>query len=120
VEASALFFKTIINIMPTNSECFIQSPHREFVDAIKMGEYEIANLYIQISLSEKNRQVLTQIANHDIQDYIQYFKIISAEGLLFEGFDGFEFGLVSRQLSHLRPVLQKFIDLEYCAFASDW
>src|SRR5688500_15267886 len=94
------FIIDVINLMPEDSIAFIQAPSLESEPIVKRMEKTVFEYDTSIRLSKENKDLLIEeIINSDIEHYIQSIEIRNNGRLLFEGFDGVEFGTFSSHMN---------------------
>jgi len=114
------FIIDVINLMPEDSSAFIQAPSLEAESIVKRMEKTEFEYYTSLKLSRENKDLLIQeIINNDIEDYIQSIEIKNNGQLLFEGFDGVEFGTISSHMN-LPEEFSKYLTEEICTISNDW
>jgi hypothetical protein len=120
MDNSAILFESVIKIMPTNAVFYIESPHEEFINAIAGITFIQAGLYIEITLTEENKHILLGITTESFHEYIQSAKIKYKGELMFEAYDGFEYGILSKKVNVSNSILKGLIDQGNCGVSSIW
>lgn len=115
------FFIEILNIMPLNSVCYLQAPNLDSSALLKKLEETEYPYYKSIEISNVNKELIIDcILNEDIQDDIQSIQIRFGETLLFEGFDGVEFGTISKNIALTNDFIEKYVNDDFCNISNDW
>lgn len=114
------FIIDVINLMPEESIALMQAPSLEVASIVERMEKTEFEYYNSLSLSKENKELLIQeIINNDIQDHIHSIEIRNNGQLLFEGFDGVEFGTISKHIN-LPVDFSKYITEEICTISNEW
>lgn len=114
------FFIDVLNILPEKVECFIQAPSLDNVIIQEMFENTDYDYYKLLSLDETNKKtVLRQELETSFSIYIQSIEIKENGVLLFEGFDGVEYGTISKHILIPNWFKEKYIP-DTCVVSSDW
>jgi len=106
--------------MPLNADCYIQSPHEEFIKAIIGINYVQDEIYIKIKLTEENKTILLRITVESLEEYIQSAKIKYNGELLFEAYDGFEYGILSKRFNIENSILKEIVVQGNCTISKEW
>lgn len=114
------FFIDILRILPEKVECFIQSPSLDNVIIQKMFQSTDFDYYKLIYLDETNKDKFLgeELATY-FSMYIQSIEIKENGVLLFKGYDGVEFGTISKKISIPEWFKEKYIP-DTCIISSDW
>lgn len=93
------YFINIINLVPDNSVCFIQAPSLENSEFINLMSPSPFDYYQQLILTASNKKLLNKIVETEsVEGHFQRVEIKFNDKLLFEGYDGMEFGTISKDL----------------------
>ncbi|WP_418264584.1 hypothetical protein [Flavobacterium faecale] len=115
------FFIDTLKIMPENSICYLQAPNlssKLLLRVLQDSEYEY---YLKIKLDNLNRKLLINcILSENIQEDLQSIEIKKDDELLFEGFDGVEYGTISNKLKLTEDYIKKYINDDFCNISNDW
>jgi RHS repeat-associated protein len=114
------FFVDIVNSMPIESEWLIQAPHKEFVEAINGIPYESDGVFLKLILREEYRKKLASVSINDIHEFIQQAKILWKGSLIFESYDGFEIGTVSKHFVIKGTPLEYHLGQDILFISSNW
>lgn len=110
----------ILNILPNDVECYIQAPSLENSIVQMMmtdSEYDYFKL---IKLNEENRlNFLNQEIAYSVSTYIQFIQIKQGTSMLFEGHDGVEFGVLSKNIVIPEWFFEKYIP-DTCVISNEW
>jgi len=111
----------IISLLPIGSTCFIQAPHFENSKILNLMTPSKFVYYSQIKLTELNKKFLREeMISNNIQEEFQSIEIRFNNKLLFEGFDGMEFGLISNTIVLPNWFIDKHIKTDKCAISQEW
>ncbi len=115
------YFIDILNLVPVNFFCYIQSPHEEILEVLKYMSPAKEGGFIVVELSLENRNVLVQatISKH-IEQFIHRIEIKFGGKLIFEGYDGIEYGGISKQINIPQEFLEKHVNGSMCFISKDW
>jgi hypothetical protein len=111
----------IINLVPDQSICFIQAPSLESAEFQNLMTPSSFPYYQQLILSPINKGLLINlIVNECIEDNFQSLEIRLDGELLFEGYDGMEYGLISKKVNLTNKFRDNYINRDMCAVSNDW
>jgi len=115
------FFIAVLNLMPNGAKIFIQAPSMDtesFLLIMKDSEYDY---FKTIDLTPENRKILLkEISKSEAQDEIQRIEIRFNNNLLFEGFDGVEFGTISNSINLPENFISKYFEGHIITVSKDW
>jgi len=116
-----LFFISVLNLMPEGSFLFVQAPSLEDAAILNRLKETAQKYFKSIELSVENKNILVnKITNGGFQNYIHFAEIRHGSQLLFQGFDGVEFGTISKQVSLPKDFVLKYINDNICTISKDW
>lgn len=114
-------FIDILRLMPFEADLLIQSPHEEVLSVLENIEHTKSEVFNTIRLSRENRQKLVyEIIYNDIEEYMQSIQIKIGDQLLFEGYDGLEYGTFSREFQLPTEFLEKYTPKEMISISNEW
>jgi hypothetical protein len=93
------FLIDVLNILPEEVECFIQAPSLDnniVNDMLKNSDYDYYKL-LRLDKVSKDKFIRQELET-SFSIYIQSIEIKKNGILLFEGFDGVEFGMISQKV----------------------
>lgn len=102
-----------------NIVCYIQAP-------------DIENLYSILSISDDPALMLMktdaislkiieeEIKLNNIQDYIQYITFIKGNNVIYEGYDGLEYGIFSKYFNIPHWFIEKYEKYDCYGIATTW
>ncbi len=114
------FFIDLLKIFPDDIICYMQAPCLEnpvIQNLWKDSDYD-HNKYLQFDQSVKNI-IIRQEIETSFSEYINRMQIRIKGILVFEGFDGIEYGVISQMVN----IPKWFADLyvpETCMISSKW
>lgn len=114
------FFIDVLNIFSDPIDCFIQAPSLEdnvIEEMFQDSEFKHYKL-LKIDNNNKEKIVLQEIETL-FSIYIQKIEIKRDNILMFEGFDGVEFGIFSKTLILPDWFLSKYVP-ETCEISTKW
>lgn len=115
------FFIDTLKIMPENSICYLQAPNLSSKLLLSKLEQSEFKYYRYLKLNDINRQLIINcISLENIQEEIQSIEIRRNGVLLFEGFDGVEFGTISSKLKLTDDYIKKYINDDFCNISINW
>jgi hypothetical protein len=111
----------IINLVPIGSTCFIQAPNLENSKILNLMTPSKYAYYREIKLTELNKKILIEeILSNNIQEEFQSIEIKVNNKLLFEGYDGMEFGVITNTIVLPNWFVDKHIKTDMCAISEEW
>jgi len=114
------FLINVLNILPDDIDCLIQAPCLEnsiIQNMMLDSEYDYYKL-IRFD-REKKTNFINQEINNLIGNYIQNIQIKKGVDLLFEGFDGVEYGTLSKLLIIPDWFKEKYVP-DICMISNEW
>lgn len=110
----------VLKILPENIECFIQAPSLDIDVVNEMLQSTNYDYYKIIHLNNKNKNnFINQELETSFSTYIQKIEIKKNEGVLFEGYDGMEYGIISARIFVPQWFKKRYIP-DICIVSSDW
>jgi len=114
------FFVDLLSILPENIDCFIQAPSLENTVIEKMLQDSEYGYYKLLQLNSANRDTFVNQEEETLFSvYIQNIQIRKEGVLLFEGFDGVEYGTISNKVQVPDYFKVKYIP-DTCMISSEW
>lgn len=114
------FFVDILKILPDEIDCFIQAPSLENHFIGRMLRDSDYSYYKLLNLDKTSKdEIIKQEIETSFAMFIQNIKIKVNDILLFEGFDGVEYGTLSREISIPEWFKKKYIP-EVCMISTEW
>ena len=112
----------VINIVPDNSVCFIQAPGVEHSSALNnLLTPSKFPYYHQVILSPLNKEALIKIVKDEkVQEYFQSLEITTNNKLSFEGYDGMEYGTISKDIKLTDNFIRDYVDEHMCVVSEKW
>lgn len=112
----------VINIVPDNSVCFIQTPGVEHSSALNnLLTPSKFPYYHQVILSLLNKEALIKIVKDEkVQEYFQSMEITTNNKLNFEGYDGMEYGTISKDIKLTDNFIRDYVDEHMCVVSEKW
>lgn len=93
------FFIDVLKLMPSDISLYIQSPHEEVTEVLNEIGCTQENVYKVVSLNEESLAFLiASVLQGSIEEYIHCIQIKQENNLLFEGYDGLEYGVFSKEI----------------------
>lgn len=118
---SRVFFIDVIKLFPEEVECYIQAPSLENKIVLDLLQETKSNYSKSIKLTAENRHVLLrQIIENPITDYFQHVQIRFGQKILFEGYDGVEYGVVSKEITLSHNFFEQYVNSGICSISEDW
>jgi hypothetical protein len=110
----------ILSIIPEKSECFIQAPSLENIVIKNILRDSNFDYYKFLILDKTTKaKLIEQEVETSFAIYIQSIEIKNNDNLLFEGFDGVEYGIISKNLVVPEWFKNKYIP-DTCIISNDW
>ncbi len=114
------FLINLLKILPEEVDCFIQAPSldNEVIQAMfQKTKFDYFNL---ICLNEISKgKFLEQELKTSFSIYIQNIEIMKNGHLLFKGYDGVEYGIISKEIPIPKWFKEKYIP-DTCLISSEW
>lgn len=116
------FFLDIIKLVPfEKSVLLLQAPYEEILPVIEKIRYRNDGIHDYIKLNAANREILLfEIIHNSIDEYIQSLDILVDGKKIFEGYDGMEYGLISKDVQLSPEFKEKYIDGNMCGVSREW
>ena len=77
--------------------------------------------YEQITLTSANKSLLNKIiVDESIEEYFHSIEIRLNDKLLFNGYDGVAYGMISKTLPLTDSFKKNFIDHQMCTVSEEW
>jgi hypothetical protein len=117
-----LLFIDVVNSMPYNSEWYfhVGSVHKDFFDAIEGIPYETGDIFVKLILKEEYKKKLVALSVDDLYEHIQEVKVFWEGRKIFEAYDGFVIGTLSRYYDITGTVLVKHLGQDILYVSSEW
>ena len=111
----------IIKLVPDNAILFIQAPSNETPDFLQLLEQSPYQYYKQVILSPQNKKALIDlISTQEVQMDFQSIEIRLNNMLLFEGYDGMEYGTISKTVDLTEDFRKNYLKTEMFHVSSEW
>lgn len=110
----------VLSILTDELECYIQAPslRNSFIDGLLSNSN--FDYYKLLKIDSTNRNdLLMQEVESNYSMYIQYILIKKGQVKLFEGYDGVEFGVISKNISIPSWFSEKYIP-DDCSIPQSW
>jgi len=121
MDNTGLLLIDVLSILPEGVDCYLQAPSLEDEVIVSiMNEAKFANSK-SIKLDGKIKEkFIERIINYSIIEYFHRVEIRNNNKLLFEGYDGIEYGLISKSIIIPEWFIEKHIKSENCIISEDW
>jgi len=111
----------ILNILPDDTNCFIQAPNLMDLEILKMMQKTEFEYYKLIKLTDSNKKkIIEKIATQNIVQDFQSIEIRDNTYLLFEGYDSMEYGTISKRVQLPNWFVDKYIKGEIYNVSTEW
>jgi hypothetical protein len=115
------YFIDVLKIVPTNSFIYIQSPHNEILSVLNSMKPRKDGVYTVVQLTNQNRDLLIEATKEKhIQDFIHSLEIRFEDKLIFEGWDGMDYGEISKTIPLTQEFMKNYIEGQMCIISSSW
>ena len=118
---SGILLIDVLSILPEELELYIQAPSLEdhvIQSMMNKTEYEY---YKVIRFNIENRsEIINRIEHHFVGEYFQNIQIKVEDGLLFEGYDGIEFGIISKSINIPLWFKEEYVLTGLCRVSDEW
>lgn len=114
------FLADVLKILPEKIECFIQAPSLENSVIKEMLQASDLDYFELLILNKENKEIfLTQEIETSFSAYMQKIEIRENGVVLFEGFDGCEYGMISKKVIMPEWFKEKYVT-ETCMVSDEW
>ncbi len=114
------FLVDVLNILPEGIECFIQAPSLDNIIIEKMLQDSNYDYYKFLKLDKTNKdKFIEQELETFFGMYIQKIEIKEKGVLIFEGFDGVDYGTISKNIFIPEWFKEKYIP-DTCTISNEW
>lgn len=111
----------IFNILPNEASCFIQAPNLEDPEILMLMLPTQFEYYKEIKLTDSNKKkIIEKVTTQNIEEDFQSIEIRHKNQLLFEGYDGMEYGTISKAFKLPIWFIEKYIKSEMCGVSKEW
>jgi hypothetical protein len=111
----------VLSILPREVDCYIQAPSLEDSIILKMMKNTDFEYFKLITITSENREIfLNQIKKTSAHDYFHNIQIKISNKLLFEGYDGVEYGILSNSINIPDWFKKEYIIENVCTVSSEW
>ena len=111
----------VFKILPDYFDCLIQAPALEDIAIKDLMSSSDWPYYQLIKVTQNNKADLINVFSHNHS--IQYFnnvQLIVGSNLLFEGFDGIEYGQISKNIVLPEWFVERYIATGACLLSTEW
>jgi hypothetical protein len=121
IRIEQLFTIDVISLVPDNSSLFIQAPSIGGSQILEMWQQSQFPYYKEILLSKTNKGLFINIIEKEgIESYFQSVEIRFNNQLLFEAYDGLEYGEISKTIILPHKFTEDYIEGGLCIISQDW
>jgi len=115
------YLKAIIDLMPNYSIARIVTTDDYFEKKIPHTSFQREENSIIVVLNPENKENLSIAVNEkNIEDYIERIEIRLNGGLLFEGYDSMEYGIISKKIELNKEFIINYIKGDMCEVSESW
>lgn len=115
-----LFLEDLLELFHEDVDCFIQAPSLTNSIIYSLFNETVSGYSMVLSLNRKNKEIfLNQERESSFSIYIQRLEIKLNNRLLFEGYDGCEYGVISKSIDLPDWFKEKYVP-ERCMISSYW
>lgn len=94
------FFIDVLKLMPIDISLYIQSPHEEVLGVLNEIGCTQEDVYHVVSMNDEVLGFLIEkVIEGSIEEFIHSIQIKKGNELLFEGYDGLEYGVFSKEIT---------------------
>ncbi len=122
VDTQQFFIDTLRLIPFENATILIQSPHEEVLSVLDKMEFkEEGSAFKSIQLNRRNREIfIFEIVYNGIEEYMQSLEIRIGNTKVFEGYDGMEYGMFSKDFILPEDFKEEYTQKDMCMVSKDW
>jgi hypothetical protein len=113
----------LLSILPENVDCFIQAPSTSNKVILSMMIDSEFPYYKLVRLSQSNKdEFINELLNSSVGDEFHSYEIKQNNKLLFQGYDGVDFGVLSMTVVVPEWFKKKHMvmDDEMCMISNEW
>lgn len=111
----------VINIMPDGVDCYVEAPSLDDEVVLNLMKPTKYDYFTVIKLDAEHKKILIKrILDGEVHEYFQRVEIRDGDKLLFEGYDGVEFGIISKDVALPADFARKHINQDSCNISADW
>ena len=111
----------VISILPDEVDCYIQAPSLEDVVILGLMSTTRYEYYKCIKLNSPNKEIfINRVMGYPIEEYFQSVEIRLNDKILFEGYDGVEFGIISNSIKLPEWFMDTYIKTGMCNSSNEW
>ena len=115
------FLLDVINILPEDIDCYFQAPSLDDESILSLMQTTQFDYYKVISLSGLNKtRFIQRIKEADIESYFHSVEIKLNNQLLFEGYDGVEYGTISNTVKLPQLFIDDYVNTGLCNVSEAW
>jgi hypothetical protein len=112
---------SLFNILPDEVDLYIQAPSLEDETILNLMSQSSKDYYKIFKLNNLNKgDFINHIETHPVLQFFQNIEIKNGEVLLFQGFDGVEVGILSKNVKTPEWFNEKYIITGDCTLSKDW
>lgn len=112
---------SVFKILPEVIDCYLQAPSLEDETILNMMSDTEYPYYKLIKVNNLNKKsFINHLYVHDVIQYFQNIELKNNNEMLFQGFDGVEIGIISKQIRIPEWFRDKYINTGDCIIANDW
>ncbi len=112
---------SVFKILPEEIDFYIQAPSLEDDIILNMMSETEYPYYKLIKVNKLNKNNIIKLINvRDIIQYFQHIELRNNNEILFQGFDGVEFGIISKLIRIPEWFSVNFINTGECSLSNDW
>lgn len=118
---SEAFFIDVLNILPNDVECFVQSTFTKYnfeIDLLFNTEDDFIKL---IKFNERSKRIFFEIAKSNcLVETFNKIDIMQNGNRLFQGYDGVEFGIFSKAVTIPEWFKEKYTIQDVYGVSNEW
>jgi hypothetical protein len=116
-----LFLKSIVEMLTGKISLRFFSNEENFPSKLRNLHFHFLNGAYQVDLDESNQKILLEWnENDDFLDFVERLEIVKGDKLLFEGYDGMEFGTISKYVDIKEAFRKHYINGDSCIISENW
>jgi hypothetical protein len=114
-------FTDLLNILPDSFICRVSAPSIDSVILLQVAEFDNKTADYLIEVDSQNRHKLLSLTNkYSIEEQIHEIVISLHSKVLFQGYDGFDTGIISKNLKLPDWFREKYIETELWKVSEVW
>lgn len=115
------YITDLFSIFPSGAICYIQAPDLNNPEILNLMLPTTFEYYKELKLTELNKEkLMAAVVKENIESDFQSIEIRVDDKLLFAGYDGMEYGIISKTLELPVWFIEKYANSEMYSISKEW